>query len=38
MPTIFPDGDYWLVTVNGRAIQCETYSAALELVREYTDE
>lgn len=38
MANIFPDGDYWCVSINGRRIQCETYTAALELVREYTDE
>lgn len=37
MPSILPDGDYWLVTVNGHTIQCETYSAALELVEEYDE-
>ena len=37
MPDILRDGDYWVISINGRQIQCETYNAALELAAEYRD-
>lgn len=30
-------GEYWIVEIQGRAIECETYSAALDMLDEYAE-
>lgn len=27
-------GDYWVIEIQGRAIECETYSAALDMLND----
>lgn len=32
---ITQSGEYWIVTIQGRMVECETFSAALDLLAEY---